>query len=73
MSKQLSPQQRVNRLVKDLKSTPYQIGLVYLEELLITAVKTDSLNIDIREMFLSDAHYIEFREKVNTHLTNNRV
>jgi len=70
MSKQLSPQQRVNRLVKDLKSTPYQIGLVYMEELLINAVDTDS---DISKMFLSDAHLLDFRSKITKHLTNNRV
>jgi len=67
MSKQLTPQQRVNRLVKDLKSTPYQIGLVYLEELLLNAVDNNS------EIFLSDAHKLDFRSKVTKHLTNNRV
>ena len=68
MSKQLSPQQRVNRLVKDLKSTPYQIGLVYLEELLINAVDT---TYDISKMFLSGAHLLHFRNRVTKHFRNN--
>lgn len=67
MSKQLTPQQRVNRLVKELKSTPHQIGLVYLEELLIQAVKSD-----ISKLFLTDGHKNSFTEIVNNHITNNR-
>ncbi len=69
MAKNSSPQQRVNRLVKDLKTTPHQIGLVYLEELLINAVDTNS---DISKIFLTNGHLVAFRNKINKHITNNR-
>lgn len=62
-----TPQKRVNKLIKDLKNTPHQIGLVYLEELLVQAVKSD-----ISKMFLTDGHMNSFIDRVNNHITNNR-
>ncbi len=70
MSKNLTPQQRVNRLVKDLKTTPYQIGLVYLEELLLKVVENDDV---CNDTFMSSGHETDFRNRVVEHIKNNRV
>ena len=65
-----TPQQRINKLVKELKNTPYQIGLVYLEELLIKGVQNEKVCFDT---FISDAHKEILEKSINDNIINNRA
>ena len=58
-----TPQQRINKLIKDLKTTPYQIGLVYLEHLLV--------NLTNDENFMEGypiGHKIDLKNRINKYL-----
>jgi|TARA_R100000482_G_C5102391_1_gene136279 hypothetical protein len=61
------PSKRLNKLLKNLKDTPYEIGAMYLELLLVMLANSDDF-LEIKG--IKQGHLKDLKNRINQYLIN---
>lgn len=64
-----TPSKRLNELLKDLKDTPYEIGALYLELLILNYANSDDFTTRLENInIIKPSHLRDLKNRINQHL-----